>query len=124
MHFSVCLLFSLALQDKISVFSLYILLCFILDPGGNYHNSSGILKSPGYPYGYQNEKECIYTISVAENNIIKIVFSEFDLEHHDDCGNDFLEFRDGDSEFSPFLEKICGIKSKIIYSSQTKMWIR
>ena len=102
------------------------------------------MKSPGYPYNYQNEMECIYTISVAENNIIKISFFEFDLEHNTDCRNDFLEINDGESEFSPLIERFCGDESnvqqtlyskqtkignvneipKILYSTQNKMWIR
>ena len=100
--------------------------------------------SPGFPYPYQDKEECIYTITVPENNIIKIIFSEFDLEQYDDCSHDFLELVDGGSEFSDRLWKLCGNESNvkqilfsnqdnarnfedfpiIMYSTQNKMWIR
>ena len=116
----------------------------MLDPCGNYLNASGVIKSPGYPFKYPNEKECIYEVSVAENNVIKILFFEFDLEHNTDCRNDFLEMNDGESEFSPLFARFCGSESnvqqtlyskqtkignvnevpKILYSTQNKMWIR
>ena len=116
------------------------------DPCGSYLNTSGVLKSPGFPLNYQNEIECIYTITVAENNIIKIFFSEFHLEfdHDLDCRNDFLEMNDGGSDYSPLIGRFCGNKSdvqeslyskqtklgnvhdipSILYSTQNKMWIR
>ena len=97
--------------------------------------------SPGYPYRYQNEEECIYTISVPGDNIIKIIFSEFNLEYHPNCTKDFLEIADGGSEFSDSLGKFCGNEDnvqqilffkqnnyvnkenmpKILYSTQSKM---
>ena len=86
------------------------------------------MKSPGYPYDYQDEKECVYTITAKENYIIKIEIMEFDLEYSGDCGNDAVEFRDGDSEFSTLLQKYCGDQSnipiKIIFTTQRKIWIR
>ena len=66
--------------------------------------------SPGYPYQYQNEIECIYTLEAAEDFIIKIEIMEFDLEERADCGHDALEFRDGYSEFSPVQQ--CVTKRK------------
>ena len=97
------------------------------DPCGNYNASGGIITSPGFPFKYQNEKECIYTISVPQNNIIRIFFLEFDLEHNIDCRNDFLEFNDGESEFSSLLGRFCGDGrnvQQILYSKQTKMGIQ
>ena len=114
------------------------------EPCGDFKNASGVLLSPGFPYPYQDEEECIYTITVPENNIIKMIFSEFDLEQYDDCSHDFLEFADGSSEFSDRLWKLCGNESNvqkilfssqdnaknvedfptIMYSTQNKMWIR
>ena len=95
---------------------------------GHYANKSGVMKSPGYPYDYQDEKECVYTITAEENYIIKIEIMEFDLEYSGDCGNDALEFRDGDSEFSPPLRTFCGnhsnIPIKILFTKQSKIWIR
>ena len=113
------------------------------DPCGNY-NASGIITSPGFPFQYQNDnKECIYKISVPQNNIIRIFFFEFDLEHDIDCRNDFLEFKDGESE-SSLLGRFCGDRGnvqkmlyskqsklgnldeipQILYSTQSKLWIR
>ena len=100
--------------------------------------------SPGYPHKYQNEKECIYTITVAQNHIIKIMFSEFNLEHENNCDSDFLQIADSESEFSTEIGRFCGNLSNIqhtllsnhgsignyenhthtLYSTQNKMWVR
>ena len=101
--------------------------CFYSEPCGNYLNGSGAIKSPGFPYKYRNDIECVYKILVEEQSIIKIVFIEFDLEHRGDCTNDFLEFNDGDSEFSSLLGKFCGSASNIpniLYSTQNKLYMR
>ena len=115
-----------------------------IDPCGNYNNASGVLMSPGYPHEYQNEKECIYTITVAQNHIIKIMFSEFNLEHENNCNSDFLQIADGGSEFSTEIWRFCGNLSNVqhillsnqgsirndenhthtLYSTQNKMWVR
>ena len=78
------------------------------------------------------------------DNIIKIIFSEFNLEYHPNCTKDFLEIADGGSEFSDSLGKFCGNENnvqqilfskqnnivnkenmpKILYSTQSKMWVR
>ena len=100
--------------------------------------------SPGYPHEYQNEKECIYTITVAQNQVIKINFLEFNLEHKNGCNHDFLQIADGGSEFSNEIGRFCGNLSNIqhillsnqqrigngedptykLYSTQNKMWVR
>ena len=116
----------------------------LIDPCGDYNNASGVLMSPGYPHEYQNEKECIYTITVAQNHIIKIMFSEFNLEHENNCNSDFLQIADSESEFSTEIGRFCGNLSNIqhtllsnhgsigkyenhthtLYSTQNKMWVR
>ena len=100
--------------------------------------------SPGYPHKYPNGKECIYTITVAENHTIKMMFSVFNLEHKIECDHDFLQFADGGSEFSSDLGRFCGNLSDVrrilvsnqqsnrneeypshtLYSTQNKMWVR
>ena len=114
------------------------------EPCGDFKNARGVLLSPGFPYQYQDKEECIYTVTVPENNIIKMIFSEFDLEQHNDCTYDFLDVVDGGLEFSNHLGKFCGNESNvqhivfssqdnarnaedfpiIIYSTQNKMWLR
>ena len=102
----------------------------LVDPCRDYKNTNGVLLSPGYPYQYQNEMECIYTIEAAEDFIVKIEIVEFDLEEYGNCGHDALEFKDGYSEFSPILRTYCGNANnsdfpiKTLYSSQTTLWIR
>ena len=100
---------------------------YISEPCGNYVNISGIIKSPGFPYHYNNKKECIYEVSVSDNTIIKLTIIDFDVEWEVDCQNDFLEIRDGNSDISPLLGKLCGNESNIetkIFSTGSKMWIR
>ena len=100
--------------------------------------------SPGYPHKYQNGKECIYTITVAESHAIKVMFSIFNLEHENECNHDFLQFADGGTEFSNDLGTFCGNLSNVqnillsnqqkngkekdpthtLYSTRNKMWVR
>ena len=85
----------------------------LVDPCRDYKNTSGVLLSPGYPYQYPHSRECIYTITVAENHVIKIMFSEFDLEHQGECSHDFLQFAASGSKFSNDIERYCGNLSNV-----------
>lgn len=47
------------------------------------------------------------------------------IENHDSCVYDFLEFRDGHDEDSPLIGKYCGYKiPQGVKSSSNKLWIR
>ena len=89
----------------------------------DYNNQSGTLTSPYYPAPYPDGSECVYTISQANGTYITLTILDFDIE--DNCANDFLEIRDGDSEESLLVGKFCGNQiPETIQSSHNHLWIR
>lgn len=47
------------------------------------------------------------------------------LEQHESCIYDYLEFRDGDSETSPLIGRFCGhSKPRNIKSTSNKLWVK
>jgi len=50
--------------------------------------SSGIITSPGYPNNYRNNQECLWVITVAAGQTIRIVIHHLSMIS---CVGDFLE---------------------------------
>ncbi len=72
----------------------HILFCLLSTVcGGNYHASTGVIHSPGWPNHYGHGRECIWNIRVPPGQQIMLNFTTFNLEHHPDCNYDFLEIR-------------------------------
>ena len=93
--------------------------------GGNFSSMNGIFTSPAFPNKYPDNADCIYTISLDRGSTILLNFIIMDLESHSSCGRDYLEIRDGPSEDSPLLYKICGSElPAFLQSSQNHMWIK
>ncbi|KAM3183271.1 hypothetical protein ACTXT7_010677 [Hymenolepis weldensis] len=76
--------------------------------GGEIVQEEGIITSPSYPEFYKPNKECIWKIVVPAGFSVALTFQSFDIEKHDNCVYDYLEIRDGLSESSPVLKKLCG----------------
>ncbi|TGZ60201.1 hypothetical protein CRM22_008660 [Opisthorchis felineus] len=76
--------------------------------GGELQMEEGTLTSPNYPEFYRSSKECIWQIVVPAGYSVALSFHSFQLEKHDTCVYDYLEIRDGPSESSPLLKKLCG----------------
>ena len=90
----------------------------------DYNSTSGTLTSPYYPAPYPDGSDCTYTISQASGATIALTILNFGIE--DDCANDFLEIRDGNSVESPLIGRFCGNINQIpetIESSQNHLWI-
>uniref|UniRef100_A0A8B9FYP0 Metalloendopeptidase n=1 Tax=Amazona collaria TaxID=241587 RepID=A0A8B9FYP0_9PSIT len=93
--------------------------------GGEIHKDAGQIQSPNYPDDYRPSKECIWKIMVSEGFHIGITFQAFEIEWHDACSYDYLEIRDGLTEYSPLLGHFCGYeKPEDIKSSSNKVWMR
>ena len=93
--------------------------------GGTLKTLDGLLTSPSYPDNYQNNEDCVYTISPDKGTIISLTFISMDIEHEDTCSYDYLEIRDGLSDYSPFLNKLCGNEIPApIQSSQNQIWLK
>ena len=90
--------------------------------GGIYSNSSGILTSPSYPKPYQHMADCVYLISWPNGEFVNVSFLTMDI----DC-QDYIEMRDGNTENSPLMGRVCGGRSNIpdfIITTQNKLRLR
>lgn len=80
--------------------------------GGTYHKRHGFIYSPGWPDKYQTNRDCTWTITVPVGQQIRLNISKFDLESPNIRGKcnsgDFLEIRNGVSQFSPLIGTYCG----------------
>ena len=71
--------------------SFYYILHFIAVCGGNYHTSTGVIHSPGWPENYAHGLDCSWIIHAPINQQIELNFTKFSLENHTNCDYDFLE---------------------------------
>ena len=61
------------------------------DCGGELSGQEGEIVSPGYPDVYPNNAVCVWTLTGAEGDRIRVTFTDFDLEDSQDCQLDLLE---------------------------------
>ena len=95
--------------------------------GGYFSATNGSITSPLYPDNYPDNAFCIYTISQPTGNVIRLNFLSMDIESElvVSCGYDYLEIRDGPSDYSTVLGKLCGNEIPApIQSSQNQLWIK
>ena len=96
--------------------------------GGSYSNASGYLTSPAHPNDYPILSNCIYLISQPKGSYINISFTRMDVICTPNTkDSDFIEVRDGISEDSPLMGRICGNESNVpsfMQTSQNYMMIR
>ncbi len=76
--------------------------------GGNYHTTTGVVRSPGFPDNYGRGRECTWVITVGRGQQIMLNFTVFDMENHTDCEYDHLEIRNGGHLTSPLIGRYCG----------------
>ena len=57
--------------------------CFVLIACGQV--KSNVLKSPGYPYNYQNGTDCSYVIPIPQGTTMSITFEDFNVEPAPNC---------------------------------------
>ncbi|XP_078659911.1 inactive serine protease PAMR1-like [Branchiostoma floridae x Branchiostoma belcheri] len=57
---------------------------------------------------YQNNQDCLWTISVSSGNAIMLQFTSFSLEEDSLCEYDYVAVYDGPTVTSPLLGKFCG----------------
>ncbi|XP_047128449.1 bone morphogenetic protein 1 homolog isoform X1 [Hydra vulgaris] len=56
-----------------------------------YNASSGEILSPGFPYQYSDEQDCLWNIHSLHQTTFKVIFLQFSLESHETCEFDYLE---------------------------------
>ncbi|XP_061178089.1 cubilin-like [Saccostrea echinata] len=94
------------------------------DCGGYYTDAYGTIQTPTYPDVYHHEANCTWLITVAENRVVDLKFSSFDIEAHPSCGYDYVEVRDGNSLQSPLLGRFCGkVIPNVIRSTGNSMLV-
>ena len=98
--------------------------------GGTFSLPFGILTSPSYPQNYPDNADCIYIISQPIGNAITLSFLCFYTQKWFGTCYDYLEIRDGPSEASPVLEKLCGggwddiLPANYLQSNTNQLWLR
>jgi len=81
--------------------------------GGCKHEvtaSRGEISSPHYPDYYPAKKECVWIFSTTPGHRIKLLFTEFELEPHQECAYDHIVVYDGHTTTQQILGRFCGSK--------------
>uniref|UniRef100_A0A6Q2YMZ5 CUB and Sushi multiple domains 3a n=1 Tax=Esox lucius TaxID=8010 RepID=A0A6Q2YMZ5_ESOLU len=77
----------------------------IAECGGRFKGeTAGRILSPGYPFPYDNNLRCTWTISVDSGNIVSLQFLAFDTE----ASHDILKVWDGPPENDMSLREVSG----------------
>ncbi|XP_041962329.1 CUB and sushi domain-containing protein 3 isoform X2 [Alosa sapidissima] len=77
----------------------------IAECGGSFlGESSGRILSPGYPFPYDNNLRCTWTIQVDSGNTVSLQFLAFDTE----ASHDILKVWDGRPESEMLLREVSG----------------
>uniref|UniRef100_A0A6I8N4Z4 Metalloendopeptidase n=1 Tax=Ornithorhynchus anatinus TaxID=9258 RepID=A0A6I8N4Z4_ORNAN len=88
-------------------------------------SAEGTMASPNWPDKYPSRKECTWNISATPGHRVKITFSEFEIEQHQECAYDHLEIYDGPNSKSPVLGRFCGTKRpEPVVASLNRMFLR
>ena len=66
---------------------------------------SGTIQSPNYPKSYSENTDKTYNLVVADGSKIKLTFTDFDVEHEDNCSYDYVQVFDTNGKS---LAKLCG----------------
>ncbi|CAG9855331.1 unnamed protein product [Phyllotreta striolata] len=84
----------------------------------------GTLGSPNYPDYYPARKDCVWHFTTTPGHRIRIAFQLFELEPHQECSYDHVDFYDGSSPESPSLGRFCGSKlPHLIVTSGNQMYM-
>ncbi|KAL3278791.1 hypothetical protein HHI36_016314 [Cryptolaemus montrouzieri] len=124
-------------HDCINSLGSYICTChsgFILDENGRdckeggckYEISShtGSFGSPNYPDNYPSRKDCVWHFMTTPGHRIRIAFLTFEIEPHQICSYDYVEFFDGASTEASSMGKYCGSKlPSLIIASGNQLYM-
>ncbi|KAJ3621320.1 hypothetical protein MTP99_003471 [Tenebrio molitor] len=70
----------------------------------------GSIGSPNYPDYYPSQKDCVWQFITTPGHRIRISFLFFEVEPHQECYYDHVDFYDGPSPEAHTLGKFCGSK--------------
>lgn len=98
--------------------------------GGEFHEPSGVIKSPYYPESYPASRTCIYEIAQPPGKGIILTMVDMEIEGGigELCYFDGLTIYDGDNENSTVLATLCGdagsVPSQPFYSTHNFMYLK
>ncbi|XP_053305219.1 astacin-like metalloendopeptidase [Spea bombifrons] len=77
--------------------------------GGTFSKDNGNVTSPGFPFNYPNNANCIFSIIAPADHKISLKFTDFQMEYTSDCAgaSDYLSVYDGSALTSSLLGKFC-----------------
>ncbi|CAH0558861.1 unnamed protein product [Brassicogethes aeneus] len=80
--------------------------------GCKYEISSpfGTLGSPNYPDLYPQRRDCVWHFIATPGQRIRLAFIKFEVESHQECSYDHVDFYDGGSPEAHSLGRFCGSK--------------
>lgn len=59
--------------------------------GGTLTSPTGSFTSPSYPYAYNHDAFCVWTMTVAQGSQIILTFTDMDVEDHSSCVFDYVK---------------------------------
>ena len=63
--------------------------------GTTFTSRSGTIHSPNYPSNYANDVDCTSTVRGSPGEVIRVTFTDFNLESSSTCRYDYVELFDG-----------------------------
>lgn len=87
-------------------------------------SSNGEIFSPNWPDSYPSRKDCAWLFTTTPGHRIKLLFTDFDLEPHQECAYDHILVYDGATLDSNTLGRFCGAKlPHPLLASSNKMFL-
>lgn len=85
---------------------------------------TGSFGSPNYPDFYPSRKDCVWHFITTPGHRIRIGFLNFEIEPHQECSYDHIEFYDGPNTESSSLGRFCGSKlPNMIIASSNQLYM-
>ncbi|XP_042898361.1 mannan-binding lectin serine protease 1 isoform X2 [Parasteatoda tepidariorum] len=81
--------------------------------------SSGTIRSPGFPNNYPDKTDCWTLITVNPDKKIKLNFDSLELEYGENCTYDYVQIYDGATRNSPLMGQICRRQGDMIFESSS-----
>ncbi|CAB3979049.1 A disintegrin and metallo ase with thrombospondin motifs 6-like [Paramuricea clavata] len=99
--------------------------------GGEHSQNKGFITSPGFPDNYPNGKECMHSIIVPNDKVVKLVFKSLDLSGGVNsaadgaCTGDFVKIMDGNCVTGGTETRYCGNRNPVPFlSSGNKLCVK
>jgi len=77
-----------------------------------------VVKSTNYPANYPDNEDKEYPITVDDGHVVKLTFTDLQIEDHESCAYDWLQVVDGDGTI--LLDRTCGDNKPPQIISKTK----